>query len=129
MIAFRRLSTGPTFLDRRIAATALATTRSHPAPIAAGCRVSTLQVPQAQKLVGLTWQSRLSPSRRIRRVGRAVAIRACFLGASCVLAAARLGRRTGLLGSGDVATALRWSSRLVATGMRLWRRGRLRARL
>jgi hypothetical protein len=128
MIAFRRLSTGPTFLDRRIAATALATTWSHPAPIAAGCRVSALQV-QAQKLVGLTWQSRLSPSRRIRRVGRAVAIRACFLGASCVLAAARLGRRTGLLGSGDVATALRWSSRLVATGMRLWRRGRLRARL
>ena len=129
MIAVRRLSTEPTFLDCRIAATVQATIWRHTAPIAARCRAPTLQVPQAQKLVGLTWQSRQPPSRRIRRASRAVAIRVCFLGASCVLTAARLLLRTGLLRSGDIATALRWSSRLAATGMRLWRRGRLRSRL
>ena len=130
MIAFSRLSTGPNFLPGRIRIAAVAQTASgsHTAPIATWCRAPMHKVPQERKPVGLTWQSRPPSPNHVRRAGRAVAIRACFLGASFVLAAARLLLRMGLLRSGDAATALRWSSRLTATGMQLWRQRRLRER-
>jgi hypothetical protein len=125
MIAFRRLSIGLTFPGCfRTAAIVQATTGNHTTPIAAWRQACTLQLPQAGKLTALTWQSRLSPSRGIRRAGRAVAIRLCFLGASFMLTAARLLLRAGLLRSGDMAAALHWSSRLIAAAMQLWRQRR-----
>jgi hypothetical protein len=69
-----------------------------------------------------------APESRISRVVQAILMQGCFLAARLVLMAARLLMQLGLVRPGDVATALRWSSGLAATGMRFWRRGRLRAR-
>jgi hypothetical protein len=77
---------------------------------------------------GQAWQSHPPSLMRIRRATRGAAIRACFFGASLVLAGACLLRSTGLLTSADAARAFRWSSRLTALAMRLWRQGRSRAR-
>jgi hypothetical protein len=78
--------------------------------------------------LGQAWQSHPPPLMRIRRATRAATIRACFSGASLVLAGARLLQSTGLLRSADAARAFHWSSRLTALAMRLWRQGRSRPR-
>jgi len=76
-------------------------------------------------------RSRPSGSRltdHIRRMYRAIMMRGCFLAARLAIMAARLLLLMGLLTSEDAASVLRWSSRFIATGMLLWRQGRLRPR-
>jgi hypothetical protein len=129
MIAFRRLSTGPTLPDLiRTAADSQVAAWGRTAPVAVGCRAPALMVLQGQNYPGLTWQSGPLAPTHVRSVARVILIQACFLGAGIVLAAAHLLLRADLLRSDDATTALRWSSRLTGTAMRLWRRGRLRAR-
>jgi hypothetical protein len=105
MTAFRRHSAGslPDFIRMTADGQGASRRRKHPVR-ASGSRPPSLM--------------------RIRRATRAATIRACFFGASLVLAGTRLLRITGLLKSADAATAFRWSSRLTALAMRLWRQGR-----
>jgi hypothetical protein len=125
MLAFHRLSTGPTLPDLiRDAADAQAAAWSRSMPLAAWCRAPTVLMLQAQGCPALRWQSAPPSPQRVRRAGRAVGMQVCFASAAIVLATARLLLRAGLLRSNEAATALSWSSRLAAAGMRLWRRGR-----
>jgi hypothetical protein len=130
MTAFRRFSTRPGLPDgTRGAEDDQAANWHRTVPIAAWSRTPTFLVLQGQERSGLSRQSRAPSPGHVRRAGRTVAVRACFLGPKTVLAAAHLLLSAGLLRSGGAGKAQRWSSRLTATGMRLWRHGRLRTRL
>jgi hypothetical protein len=130
MISFQRLSTGPTLPDLiRADADVRAAAACRALPVAVWCRPSTLLV-----LRGRNYSALISPPGPLlpvllRRAGRTMAIHVCFLAAGGILTAARLLLRAGFLAPDDTALALRWSSGLARTGMRLWRRGRLCRRL
>lgn len=83
---------------------------------------------RVERQSGRAWQSHPPSAMRIRRATRSATIRVCFFGASLVLTGARVLRSTGLLRPADAARAFRWSSRLTALAMWLWRQGRSRAR-
>jgi hypothetical protein len=48
-------------------------------------------------------------------------VKLCLLGASALLAAARMLHRSGFVGPAQVSRALSLSSRLTQTGLRAWR--------
>jgi hypothetical protein len=130
MISFQRLSTIPTLPDLiRADADVRAAAVCRVLPVAVWCRPSTLLVLRGHNYCALVSPPGSLLPVPLRRAGRTMAIRVCFLAAGSVLTAARLLLRAGFLAPNDIALALRWSSGLARTGMRLWRRGRLCKRL
>lgn len=130
MMCFQRLSTGPTLPDLiRADADIRAAASSRALPLAVWCRHSTLLMVRGYNRDVANLAMTLPPGpvlpAPVRRAGRAIAVRVCFLAASSVLIAARLLLRAGLVRPNDAELALRWSSGLARIGMRLWRRGRL----
>ena len=135
MIAVRRLATAPILPDLSHPAANVQSAAWGPTlPLAVWCRPTALLILRGHEPPGTgsaPARSRPSGSRlaaHVRRAGRAIMMRGCFLAARLAIMAARLLLRVGLLTSEDAATVLRWSSRLIATGMLLWRQGRLRTR-
>jgi hypothetical protein len=115
MIGFSPLSTKPAF--------------SPAVPIAVWCRAPALLVLQGRSEAQVTWQVGPPLARRTRRAARTVAMQGCLLASRVLLTAASVLVRTGRARPSAAALALRWSSRLTRTAMRLWRGGRLRTGL
>ena len=103
-------------------------------PLAVWCRPTALLIlrghesPRTGSAPARSWPFGPILAGHVRRTGRAILMRGCFLTAKVAIVAARLLLGAGLLTSEDAATVLRWSSRLIATGMLLWRQGRSHAR-
>lgn len=129
MIQFQRLSTGPTLPDLiRADADVRAAASGRLLPIEVWCRQSTLLVLRGQgEAVSRLPSGPLLPA-RVRRVGRTVTIRLCFLIASGMLTITQLLIKAGMLKPNESARPLRWSLGLVRTGMQLWRDSRLYSR-
>ena len=102
-------------------------------PAIVWCRHSTLLVMRGDGDFGTRFamgapQAPLLPA-PLRRAGRTMAMRSCFLSASLVLVAARGLLRVGFLAPNDAERPLRWASGLVRIGMRLWRKNRIGRRV
>jgi hypothetical protein len=103
-------------------------------PLAVWCRPAALLILRGRECPGAgsaPARSRPPGSRltdHIRLMCRAIMMRSCLLAARLAILAARLLLLMGLLTSENAASVLRWSSRLIATGMLLWRQGRAHAR-
>jgi hypothetical protein len=129
MIPFGRLSAGPTLPDLiRQAANAQAAAVSRPLPLAAWCRGPVLVALREQECPVLTWHSTPPFRQRLRNADQGIMMRGYVTSAMIMLAAAHLLLDAGLMRARDARMAFRWSSRLTAKGMGLWRRGRSRVR-
>jgi hypothetical protein len=132
MIAFRRLSHGPTVPDMIRAAAderAARWARLTPAEIWARPETRLLlhrrdDLPAAP--AGCTPPATTASCIRLHTDYRGVAAPACLVAANLVLWVARLLLRGGLITPQEAATALRWSCWLTRRGMQSWRDGRLR---
>ena len=127
MNAFLCVSPGLTLPDliRLSRAVSAETSHCHD-PRKAGCK--TLNVLWAEgEGHGVTgYHTQPSSTPPARRVVRAVRVRALFGAASVVLAMAQRLQRGGVLTPDQAALAFRWSGKLSAKAMAIWRRGRSR---
>jgi hypothetical protein len=135
MIAARNFSTGMTAPAlNRPAMHGQASTWSGTLPLAVWCRPSAFLIlresgnPGAASAPIRCNRPGAPPESRISRAVGAIMMQGCFVAARLVLMSARRLLRLGLVRPDAIATALRWSSGLTATGMRFWRHGRLRPR-
>ena len=147
MIAFRRLSSGPTLPDLiRAAAAEDAVRIAQMMPLEVWCRPATICALRSRPRLSAPWPGVSGPSvsgpsvsgpslsgpslsgpsalPQARSAAVMTEIRAWTGAAEIVLRATRLCNRAGLLSPEGVGAGFRWSSWLIRRGMRTWQRTR-----
>ena len=137
MIAFRRLSSGPTLPDLiRAAAAEDAVRIAQMMPLEVWCRPATICALRSRPRLSAPWPGVSGPSvygpsvsgpsalPQARSAAVMTEIRAWTGAAEIVLRATRLCNRAGLLSPEGVGAGFRWSSWLIRRGMQTWQRTR-----
>ena len=137
MIAFRRLSSGPTLPDLiRAAAAEDAVRIAQMMPLEVWCRPATICALRNRPRLLAPWPGVYGPSvygpsvsgpsalHQARSAAVMTEIRAWTGAAEIVLRATRLCNRAGLLSPEGVGAGFRWSSWLIRRGMQTWQRTR-----
>ena len=132
MIAFRRLSSGPTLPDLiRAAAAEDAIRIAQMMPLEVWCRPATICALRGHPGLYMSWPSVSGPSvsgpsvlPQARSSTVLTEIHAWTMAAEIVLRITRLCHRAGLLSPEGVGAGFRWSFWLTRRGMQTWRRTR-----